>query len=266
MDILGITFYSHPTCEKLTKIPEFKKPGEAVATAKLTTNDSRGRQEHLNQMFAKINKIDKSEPISRTLCEAFKLETQPSIVEEQENHWDKLCEKFKSQAASSGLATGEMASARKMGDVYEIEEVPAEQLYIGVLYNRVDRVFNSCVTVLDKVGVFNKKPLMVLHFIQERYVQTDVIPITIKNFLSFDDLMKKGLLPVNIQTYMLDKLDTNTSWTLKCVSLFHSFVSRVNFVTCHYKSTKGEWRSELTQFDRQKLKGDDFIINVLPTW
>jgi hypothetical protein len=176
---------------------------------------------------------------------------------DQEREWMKLCAGFKESARNSAatIAIGKQI----IGDVFDVDNVDPEAFYVQVLHFRIQRLFDIHARVLDKLEMFKKYHPMVMYMVQKDFTQEHIIPSGVENYLSYDEAVRRGLLPCNIASYIPILETGDEKWTFCCVGLFHSFVHRVNFVSSYWKSNKGGWKSSLVNFDRHIKAGENQI-------
>lgn len=225
--------------------PRSKSAGPIVETQIRSSQES---QKHFLMINDKLKRTFKNFEAVRNIPVMIKREITTKAAIDQEREWLKLCDSFKECAKKSAgtIAIGKQA----MGDMFDIESVLAEDLYVKVLHYRIDRLFNAHVKVLDRFDMFNKHKPMIMYMFQKEYTQDYIIPTGVETYLSLSEGEKLGFLPNNIKTYIPFESLTEQKWTFCCVGLFHSFVHRVNFVSAYWKSDGGEWKSSLVNFDR----------------
>jgi hypothetical protein len=197
----------------------------------------------------KLKRAFKNFEYVRKIAETVKKEMSVKAGSDQQREWLVLCDNFKESTSKSA---GSIAIGKQvMGDLFDMQVINAEELYVKMLHLRIQKLFETQVRILNKFDMFKKYEPMVLYVVQKEFIQEHIIPTEIDNFLSYAEAVKLKLLPSNIKTYI--PLDEKEKWTFCCVGLFHSFVHSVNFVTAYWRTDTGKWVSSLVNFDRHNV-------------
>jgi hypothetical protein len=236
-------------------VPEMKtrpKSAEPTQTAKIRASPVLTQEEyhkHSTLLTDKIKRSFKNSEAARNASEMIKKEVNGATANAQEVEWKKFCDEFK-KFISRNSATNKIGK-QIVGDVFDIEEVNGEDLYVKMLHFKVGCMFELHAKTLQSFDMFSKFTPIVMYSVQREFKKEQIVPSNVDGYMSYEKAIELQLLPKNIGTYIDVDSVPGEKWKLCCLGLFHSFIYRVNFVSAYWKcTTREEWKYSLVNFNR----------------
>jgi hypothetical protein len=236
--------------KEVEKTENDKKPAKSNDSQGDGKSDQAIRKSPVESLFSRVAREYVNHEYALKIRNTIDEEKKTDLIR-QHGVWAVLCESYKRTTLTTGIY-------HKALTANDIMSIPAEELYMESLTQRLGQVFMANVKTFHEGQLFKQfldnNPLVM--YVSQKRLKEDILPRCVDVYMSYANAVENNLIPSNLHSVNLveDERETYKGTRAVCYGIFHSFTHGKNLIAAYYvcpsEKELGKYACKWLEFDR----------------